>query len=435
MLFPQKIIKTRFTIQLLIASAALLIIFSSILYVYIQQSIYKERQQELLSIASNITKSEFVDNQSFLDKNPNIGVSIELVHLKQKNISLLFNEKNIKDNDYLILYYPYDYKKSTYLKIMRNFTTTKSMLKKILNSIFLINAISLIFTVIYAIFVAKLLLSPITSLTNKLSAMNENFIKPIDLKKVPIEFIPLGESINMLINRIQTFVKYQKELFIGTAHELKTPLAVIKLKNEVTLIKKREPEAYIEALKTTNLSVNAMNNMVTDILNIGRQEGAQFEKPINVDVIKFLKTMGEDFQLIANDQNKTLELNLNPSAYAAFIQVTLLKQIVQNFLQNAIKFTPEGKKIILQSLLTSDGLEISVIDEGCGLEGEMDLFAPFKRAGDQSGAGLGLFLAKSAADALGAKISINNRKDGLGTVATLILNSTLTCLLPKRKNL
>lgn len=435
MLLPQKSIKTRFTIQLLVASAALLIIFSSILYVYIQQSIYKERQQELLSIALNITKSEFVNNQSLLDNNPNIGVSIELVHLKQKNISLLFKEKSIDSKDYLILYYPYDYKNSTYLKIMRNFTTTKSMLKKILNSIFLINAISLIFTVIYAIFVAKLLLSPITSLANKLSAMNENFIKPIDLKKVPIEFIPLGESINMLINRIQTFVKYQKELFIGTAHELKTPLAVIKLKNEVTLIKKREPEAYIEALKTTNASVNTMNNMVTDILNIGRQEGAQFEKPINVDVIKFLKNMGEDFQLIANDQNKILELHFNPSAYAAFIQVTLLKQIVQNFLQNAIKFTPEGKKIIMQSLLTSDGLEISIIDEGCGLKGDMDLFAPFKRAGDQSGAGLGLFLAKSAADALGAKISINNRKDGLGTVATLILNSTLTCLLPKRKGL
>lgn len=434
MTFPQKSIKRRFTLQLLIASATLLIIFSSILYIYIQQSIYKERQQELLSIALNITKSEFVNNQSFLDNNPNIGVNIELVHLKEKSLSPVFNEKRLENSDYLILYYPFEHKESSFLKISRDFTTTKSMLKKILNSIFLINAISLIFTVIYAIFVAKLLLSPITSLTDKLSAMNENFIKPIDLKKIPIEFIPLGESINMLINRIQTFVKYQKELFIGTAHELKTPLAVIKLKNEVTLIKKREPEAYIEALKTTNESVNTMNTMVTDILNIGRQEGAQFEKPITIDVIEVLKSMGEDFKLIANDQNKILEMYCNPSAYTAFMQVTLLKQIIQNFLQNAIKFTPEGKKIVLQSLLTSDGLEITVTDEGCGLKGDMDLFAPFKRSGDQSGAGLGLFLAKSAADALAAKISINNRTDTQGTVATLILNSTLTCLLPKRKS-
>jgi two-component system OmpR family sensor kinase len=279
--------------------------------------------------------------------------------------------------------------------------------------------------------VAKLLLTPITSLTEKLSKMNENFIKPINLKEVPIEFTPLGESINMLINRIQTFVKYQKELFIGTAHELKTPLAVIKLKNEVTLIKKREPEAYIEALNTTNESVNDMNRMVANLLEIGRQEGAQFEKPVTVDVIEVIKKMGEDFQLIAQDQNKTLEVSYNPSAYIALIQVTLLKQIMQNYLQNAMKFTPEGKKVLLQSQLTSKGLEINVIDEGCGIEEGKDLFAPFIRMGDQSGAGLGLFLAKSAADALSAEITISNKKDGSGAIATLVLNSTLTCLLPQ----
>ena len=430
-LFPQKSIKNRFILQLLIASATLLIIFSSLLYIYIKQSIYNERQHELVSIALNITKSEFVDNQTFLDNNPNIGISINLVHLKHKNVSLLFNETINDKKDYLNLYYPYDYKTSTYIKITRDISTTKQMLQKILNSIFLINAISLIFIVIYAIFVAKLLLAPITSLTEKLSKMNENFIKPIDLKKVPIEFIPLGESINMLINRIQTFVKYQKELFIGTAHELKTPLAVIKLKNDVTLIKRREPEAYIEALKTTNESVNDMNAMVANVLEIGRQEGAQFEQPVTINVIDIIKKLGEDFQLLAKDQKKTLEVSYNPSAYIALIQVTLLKQIIQNFLQNAMKFTPEGKKIILQSQLTSKGLEIMVIDEGCGIDEDKDLFAPFIRMGDKSGAGLGLFLAKSAADALSAKITIKNKKDGSGAVATLILNSTLTCLLPQ----
>ncbi len=430
-MFPRKSIKNRFTLQLLIASALLLIIFSSLLYIYIKQSIYNERKHELVSIALNITKSEFVNNQTFLDNNPNIGISINLVHLKQPNTSLLFTETSDDNKHYLILYYPYDYKTATYIKITRDFSTTTYMLHKILNSIFLINAISLIFIVIYAIFVAKLLLSPITSLTEKLSKMNENFIKPIKLQELPVEFMPLGESINMLINRIQTFVKYQKELFIGTAHELKTPLAVIKLKNDVTLIKKREPEAYIEALQTTNESVKHMNQMVANILEIGRQEGAQFEKPVTVDVIEIIKKMGEDFKLIAKDQNKTLDTIYNPSAYIALIQVTLLKQIIQNFLQNALKFTPEGKRVLLQSQLTSKGLEIDVIDQGCGVEENVDLFAPFKRMGDKSGAGLGLFLAKSAADALSAEISIQNKKDKSGAIATLVLNSTLTCLLPK----
>ena len=52
---------------------------------------------------------------------------------------------------------------------------------------------------------------------------------------------------------------YQKELFVGVAHELKTPLAVMKTKNEVTLIKPRESEKYIETLKNNNEAIDHMN--------------------------------------------------------------------------------------------------------------------------------------------------------------------------------
>ena len=79
--------------------------------------------------------------------------------------------------------------------------------------------------------------------------MNENFLTQIDKNTLPIEFHPLANSINTLTNKIQTVLKFKKELFIGVAHELKTPLAVMKLKNEVTLKKKRETEKYEDALK------------------------------------------------------------------------------------------------------------------------------------------------------------------------------------------
>ena len=112
----------------------------------------------------------------------------------------------------------------------------------------------------------------------RLSNMNEHLIRPIRVEELPEEFEPLGETLNRLISRIQNFVKYQKELFIGAAHELKTPLAVMKLKNQVTLIKKRTPEEYIEAIKTTTNAVNEMDKIVSNILNIGRQEGAQLDR-------------------------------------------------------------------------------------------------------------------------------------------------------------
>ena len=73
--------------------------------------------------------------------------------------------------------------------------------------------------------------------------------------------------------------------------------------------------------------------------------------------------------------------------------------------------------------LNTEGFFIYVIDEGTGIDESKDLFAPFKRYGNQTGAGLGLFLAKNAADALGAKITLKNREDAQGTIATLFLPS------------
>ncbi len=71
---------------------------------------------------------------------------------------------------------------------------------------------------------------------------------------------------------------------------------------------------------------------------------------------------------------------------------------------------------------------IEVIDEGIGIDESKDLFAPFKRFGNKSGAGLGLFLAKSAADAIGATIDIKNRKDGTsGAVASLFIPAQSKC--------
>jgi two-component system OmpR family sensor kinase len=233
--------------------------------------------------------------------------------------------------------------------------------------------------------------------------------------------------------RIQNFVKYQKELFIGAAHELKTPLAVIKLKNQVTLIKKRSPEEYIEAIRITNKSVDEMNKIVANILNIGRQEGAQLEIPVEADIIQILKKWEGDFGLLADSENKTLITHFEPGSFMAVLQVTLLNQILQNFLQNALKFTPEGKTILFQSYLNNIGIVIEVVDEGCGIDESVDLFAPFKRQGNKSGVGLGLFLAKSAAEAIGAQISLTNREDGIdGSIARLVLASKLCCVLPQR---
>lgn len=433
-MFSKRSIRRRFLFQLIVASAALVILVSSFLYLFIKQSIYDEKQAELISFAENISAYKSLLSAKQNNADAMMGLNVELATLSLGEKHLDFYETGHPNNTTtLTLVYPFDFVHSSYLKISRDITPTKRLLHEILNTIFLINAVGFVVIIFYAIAFSKMLIAPISAMSRRLANMNEHLICPIKVEQLPDEFEPLGETLNRLIGRIQNFVKYQKELFIGAAHELKTPLAVIKLKNQVTLIKIRTPQEYIEAIKITNQSVDEMNKIVADILHIGRQEGAQLEIPVEADIIKILKKWEGDFALLAHSENKFLQTHFEPDSFMALLQVTLLNQILQNFLQNAMKFTPEGRTILFQSYLNNTGIVIEVIDEGCGIDETVDLFAPFKRQGNKSGVGLGLFLAKSAADAIGAEITLTNRTDGTdGTVARLILASKLCCVLPQR---
>jgi two-component system OmpR family sensor kinase len=284
--------------------------------------------------------------------------------------------------------------------------------------------------VIYALAVSKNLLAPILNITKRLSNMNENSLTRIETTTLPIEFHPLANSINALTKKIEMYVKYQKELFIGAAHELKTPLAVMKLKSEVILLKPREQEKYEETLRLFISEINGMDKMVSSILDVGRQEGAQFEKPTEIDVVKFIENRVNNYRLLANEKKIHIEFICDIEKFITIIQPTLLNQIIQNFIQNAIKFTPNEKTITVKIYKMDPLVVVEVKDEGVGVDENIDLFAPFKRIGKEQGAGLGLFLAKSATDAIGGEISILNRQDGVtGSVATLKLQTNPTCKL------
>lgn len=427
-------IRRNFILQLIIASVMLIFIFSSFLYFYVEKSIYDEKREELMRYAKNIANNKSITELSVEDSGTYLNLNVEIIYLQQEQTGIDLYEGTQNNHTFLTLVYPFNLDDLSYLKVSKEITPTKRLLSKILRYLIMINIIGFGLVIIYAITLSKMLMIPINTLTNKLSNMNEHLIKPVVIEELPKEFESLGETINHLISRIHNYVKYQKELFIGTAHELKTPLAVIKLKNQVTLMKTRDSEAYIDALKVTNKTIDEMNIVVSNILNIGRQEGAQLHKPIEIDIIKFLNDKANDFKLLASHEGKNLDIDFQPNAFMATLQVDLLNQIIQNFLQNALKFTPKDKSVHIQSYQDDVGLLIQVIDEGCGIDETLDLFAPFNRQGNKGGVGLGLFLAKSGADALGANISIKNRQDGIsGTVASLQINSKLSCVLPRKR--
>ncbi len=419
----------QFSQKLIFATSFFVIVLSLIFYGFTKATIYEEISDELLKDAqliSTLTKTSQTNNQD-LRVLINADLKVDIIIVKNiPNITL--RKYSIKNDSFMELLYPLDKKAHKYIKITKNINTSDKMINKIFGNLIFLGIGGLILIIMYALAVSKTLLIPIIRITQKLSNMNENSLTQIDTRKLPMEFEPLANSINNLTTKIENYVKYQKELFIGTAHELKTPLAVMKLKSQVTLTRPRDTKRYEDVLKLHIDEIDGMNQMISSILDMGRQEGAQFEKPIEFDIVKYLISKVESYKLLANQKDVELFFETNIESFPTLIQPTLLTQIIQNFVQNAIKFTPSGNKIIIKAVPNNKSITIEVIDEGIGCPKDVDLFAPFKRVGNEKGAGLGLFLAKSAADTLGATISIENRTDGIsGSIATLKLQSNPTC--------
>ena len=401
----------------------LIAVVSVMLYHYIRvtvfQSVVSELNQQAISYKNNPQNFNPNNLKTFTIEIPNKTLAtIKAGELKGEKPYLVMQK--IKDESTTTLTTRLD--DSNYLVLEKDTTLQSQIVEEIFIDIIIVNVTAILLVLFYALFLSRMLLIPIKILSHKLTNLDEKFLKEIDIKSLPDEFLPLGNSINRLITRIQTFVLYQKELFVGVAHELKTPLAVMKTKNEVTLLKPRDSEKYIEALKSNNEAINGMNTMIGSVLEIGRQEGAQFEEPENTDVIAFLKKLCKNYEVLAKGNDKNLALDLKPEILNLNIQTSLLTHIVQNFVQNAIKFSPKNSTITISSRLEKSKFIIEVTDEGVGIDENKDLFAPFKRYGNKGGAGLGLFLAKGAAQALGAEISIKNRENANGAVASLVLN-------------
>ena len=413
----------QFYTKLIIATSLFIITLSFIFYEYARSTIYDDIQKNMLYHAQQIQISSIAVNSFTPILNDNLTINLTKNEQLQDYKFINYEEHG----DYFIkLLYPFDLEKKLFLEIDKNISLERELLYSVIfKNLFVLAIPGFILMLVYSLFVSKSLLNPIIQINNKLSNMDENSLTQIDEKDLPIEFHSLAESINSLTNRIETYVKFKKELFIGAAHELKTPLAVMKLKNEVTLKKKREVEQYEEALMLTIKQIDEMNKMISSILDIGRTEGAQFEQTTDLDLVEYIKKKTNDYRMLSAQKSIDITFFSNVNHLNTSIQLTLLNQILQNFVQNAIKFTPDEKSILIRLRKTKEKIIITVTDEGIGIPENVDLFAPFKRVGNQGGVGLGLFLAKNASDALRAKITLANRDDGKsGCVAKLVLNNT-----------
>lgn len=204
-------------------------------------------------------------------------------------------------------------------------------------------------------------------------------------------------------------------------HELKTPLTPVLSSSELLYSELRE-EPWMSIAENIHRGATNLSNRIDELLDLARVEiGILKVNRKAVDVLPLLRRVGKDMKIVALAAGQSLRVTLPDSLPRVWADTDRLRQVVQNLLINASKFTPDGGKITLRAKERDGSLVVEVQDNGPGIpeEDQKRLFQPYNRhLGDReylSGLGLGLALCKYLVGLHDGEIWLNSRM-GKGSI-------------------
>ncbi|MCD6512380.1 MAG: HAMP domain-containing histidine kinase [Thermoplasmata archaeon] len=189
------------------------------------------------------------------------------------------------------------------------------------------------------------------------------------------------------------------------AHELKTPLTVIKTYTELLRHEKLGElnEMQKDKLEKMAKNIERMNELINDMLQIPSIDAKELElRKENFYIKDVIEDIVNELREIAEEKKQKIELNLDKSMVTG--DRTLIERAIKNIVSNAIKYTPEGGKIAIESRKGRGYVHIKIKDTGKGIKKSdiEKIFEPFYSR--HGGAGLGLAIAKNIVESHGGKI-------------------------------
>jgi signal transduction histidine kinase len=227
----------------------------------------------------------------------------------------------------------------------------------------------------------------------------------------------LSISLNKMLSRLRDSVQSSRRFLADASHELRTPLTVIKgelqeLSNEGDL----SGDALRERVGSVLEEVARLEHLVSGLLVLSRIDaGETLRENVDLDLAELARSTAEQMRLMAEDRGIAFELS---SLRRAVVQGdrSRIKQIIVNLLDNAIRFTPSGGRIILRAFEDESCAVLEVQDTGVGIPTKsmpfvFDRFyrADEARSRDDGGAGLGLSIVKSICSMHGADIGVTSQ--------------------------
>jgi signal transduction histidine kinase len=286
--------------------------------------------------------------------------------------------------------------------------------------------IGAVIALLLGIFLSRTLTRPIRELTKATHAVSEGNL----LQQVPVrsddELGELAKAFNKMSAELSRSINARKQMTADIAHELRTPLSLILGHAEAVHDGVLPPTR--ENFEIIREEATRLEHLVNDLRTLSLADAGELSITLqDIEPGRLLHEVASLYQYQTRKKNISLELDIASPLPHIEVDPGRTTQVLTNILDNALRHTPEGGRIVLSAKQTGENVELAVQDSGPGLPPEETarIFERFYRADpsrqrEDGGSGLGLAIARSIVQAHGGQVSAESEAGkGLRVVVTL----------------
>jgi signal transduction histidine kinase len=290
----------------------------------------------------------------------------------------------------------------------------------------------------FAIFISRSIVRPLQALSKSAQQVAKGeYLEQLPETTGPIELRQVSSAFNRMTGEVRSTQDSQREFLANVSHDLKTPLTSIQGYSQAIIDGAAKNPA--DAAAIIYEEAERLNRMVTELTDLARiQAGRLSLKMTALDVGEMTSAIAERLAIVAARKNISIRAQTSPMPQIAGDGDRLV-QVLTNLIGNAIKYTPNGGKIVVSTSVASGGVEIIVKDSGIGIPPD-DLPRIFERfyqvdksRGPSRGTGLGLAITNEIVQAHGGKIRIESAGVNQGTSVTVWLPSPQLSTIVSRR--
>jgi two-component system, OmpR family, sensor histidine kinase TctE len=284
----------------------------------------------------------------------------------------------------------------------------RALARKILIDTLWRQAVLIAVIALFAVLVVQRATRPVRRLSREMEQRPEGDLTPISAPDAPRELLPLVDATNQVMTRLAMLLDNQKRFVRDTAHQLRTPLAVLKTQVQSALHGDVEPR---QALLEINDTVERATALANQMLSLAKVEQLRQQPDASVhDLAEVVRTVSLELSPLVAD--KDIDFDIATVSAPLRSHEWMLRELTRNLLHNAIKHTPEGGALSVRIVADRNSAALTIADTGTGIPAELGarLFQPFSPGDSRSGSGLGLAICHEIVRALGGTLTLENRE-------------------------